>query len=413
MPELYRELEAAVEEAYPGEDIAVPPLLTFGSWMGGDRDGNPNVTAAVTAEALEMMRTACLHLLEARIELLAQRVSLSDRLVDRSPEIEAALAQLAARFPEEAARLERRNPEEPYRRYFSLLVARVRATRERTAGGYESPAELLADLRAAQRALRSGNGQFVAATQLHDTIRQVEVFGFHFARLDIREHAGRHGAAIAEVLSALGVHEAYESLAPAERTALLAREIAQRRPLIPSDLSGLSAETQEVVGTFRTLGELLRGRHTGAVQSYVISGTEEPAHLLEVLLLMKESGLAEAGGERARLRIVPLFESEESLEQSPETMRALLELPGLPHRAARGRRRAGGDDRLLGLQQGRGLRRVGVGDLPRPDRPRRGARVATTSRGSSSTAAAARSAAAAAPPTARSTPSRPAPSRAA
>ena len=327
VPELYRELEAAVEEAYPGEDIAVPPLLTFGSWMGGDRDGNPNVTAAVTAEALEMMRTACLHLLEARIELLAQRVSLSDRLVDRSPEIEAALAQLAARFPEEAARLERRNPEEPYRRYFSLLVARVRATRERSPGGYDSPAELLADLRAAQRALRSGNGQFVAATQLHDTIRQVEVFGFHFARLDIREHAGRHGAAIAEVLSALGVHEAYESLAPAERTALLAREIAQRRPLIPSDLSALSAETQEVVGTFRTLGELLRGRHTGAVQSYVISGTEEPAHLLEVLLLMKESGLAEAGGERAQLRIVPLFESEESLEQSHETLRALLELP--------------------------------------------------------------------------------------
>ena len=327
VPELYRELETAVAEAYPGEEIAVPPLLTFGSWMGGDRDGNPNVTAAVTVEALEMMRTACLHLLEGRIELLAQRVSLSDRLVTCSQELETALAQLAARFPEEAARLERRNPEEPYRRFFSLLVARVRATREGLADAYGSPAELLADLRTAQRSLRAGQGEFVAATQLHDTIRQVEVFGFHFARLDIREHADRHGAAIAEILSALGVHEAYASLAPAERSALLAREIAQRRPLIPSDLGGLSAETQEVVGTFRTLGELLRGRHAGAVQSYVVSGTEEPAHLLEVLLLMKESGLAEAGGERALLRIVPLFESEDSLERSPETLRALLELP--------------------------------------------------------------------------------------
>jgi phosphoenolpyruvate carboxylase len=295
--------------------------------MGGDRDGNPNVTAAVTAQALDMMRTACLHLLEARIELLAQRVSLSDRLVDPSPELEAALQQLAARCPEEAARLEARNPEEPYRRYFSGLAARMRATREGGADGYESPTELLDDLRTAQRSLLAGQGQFVAATQLHDTIRQVEVFGFHFARLDIREHAGRHGAAIAEVLSALGVHEAYESLAPAERVTLLAREIAQRRPLIPSDLSGLSDETQEVVGTFRTLGELLRGRHAGAVQSYVISGTEEPAHLLEVLLLMKESGLAEAGGERALLRIVPLFEAEDSLERSPETLRALLDLP--------------------------------------------------------------------------------------
>jgi len=327
VPELYRELEAAVEAAYPGTQIPVPPLLTFGSWMGGDRDGNPNVTAAVTAEALEMMRTACLHLLSERLELLAQRVSLSDRLVERSPELEAALAQLAGRFPEAAARLQRRNPEEPYRRFFSLLVARVRATREGHAGGYASPAELLADLRLAQRSLLAGKGQFVAATQLHDTIRQVEVFGFHFARLDIREHAARHGAAIAEVLSALGVHAAYASLAPAERSALLAREIAQRRPLIPSDLSGLSDETREVVGTFRALGELLRGRHAGAIQSYVISGTEEPAHLLEVLLLMKESGLAEAGGRHALLRIVPLFESEDSLERSAETLRAVLEAP--------------------------------------------------------------------------------------
>jgi phosphoenolpyruvate carboxylase len=159
--------------------------------MGGDRDGNPNVTAAVTAEALEMMRTACLHLLSERLELLAQRVSLSDRLVDRSPELEAALQQLAGRFPEEASRLQRRNPEEPYRRFFSLLGARVRATRKGLADGYASPTELLADLRLAQRSLRAGQGQFVAATQLHDTIRQVEVFGFHFARLDIREHAGR------------------------------------------------------------------------------------------------------------------------------------------------------------------------------------------------------------------------------
>jgi phosphoenolpyruvate carboxylase len=327
VPELYRELEAAVEECYPGERIPVPPLLTFGSWMGGDRDGNPNVTAGATAEALDMMRTACLHLLESRIELLAQRVSLSDRLADCSPELGAALAGLAARFPAEAARLERRNPEEPYRRFFSLVVARVRATREDAPEGYADPAELLGDLRAARGSLEAGQGQFVARTQLHDTIRQVEVFGFHFARLDLRDHAGRHRAALAEILSALGVHEGYEALAPAERSALLAREIAERRPLIPSDLGGFSPETREVVETFRVTSELLRGRHAGAVQAYVISGTEQPADLLEVLLLMKESGLAAAGGEQAVLRIVPLFEAEDSLQRAAETMDALLALP--------------------------------------------------------------------------------------
>ena len=327
VPELYRELEAAVEACYPGEGIAVPPVITFGSWMGGDRDGNPNVTAEVTASALEMMRVACLHLLEARIEVLAQRVSLSERLVGVGAELGDALAALGELFPEEAARGLARNPEEPFRRYFSLVAERVRATRSGDGGGYGAPAELLADLRLAQRLLRDAGAEFVAATQLHDTIRQVEVFGFHFARLDVREHAARHGDALAEVLSALGVHEAYASLGSAERCALLAREIAERRPLIPSDLGAFSAATQEVIGTFRMLGSQLRGRHAGAVQSYVVSGTEDPAHLLEVLLLMKESGLATAGGEGAMLRIVPLFEAEESLSDAVATMRTLLELP--------------------------------------------------------------------------------------
>ena len=327
VPELYRELEAAVEECYPGEGIRVPPLITFGSWMGGDRDGNPYVTAAVTAEALDMMRGNCLHLLESRIELLAQRVSISERLVGRSDELAGALAGLAELFPDEAARALARNPEEPYRRYFSLLARRLRATRDDEPEGYATPRELLTDLKLAQRLLRDGHGRFVAATQVHDTIRQVEVFGFHFARLDVREHAARHGAALAEVFSALGVHEAYEGLSAAERVALLAREIAERRPLIPSDLSGFSPATREVVETFRTLASILRGRHAGAVQSYVVSGTEEPAHLLEVLLLMKESGLAAAGGEDALLRIVPLFEAEQSLTEAATTMRVLLELP--------------------------------------------------------------------------------------
>ena len=328
VPELYRELEAAVEAAYPGEQIPVPPLLTFGSWMGGDRDGNPNVTAAVTAEALEMMRTACLHLLSERLELLAQRVSLSDRLVDRSPELEAALEQLAGRFPEAAARLQRRNPEEPYRRFFSLLVARVRATRENHAGGYASPAELLADLRLAQRSLRAGQGEFIAATQLHDTIRQVEVFGFHFARLDIREHAGaprrrdRRGAVRARRPRGLRARSRPRSAARCWRAR--SRSAGRSSPPISA---GSRTRRRRWSGTFRALATLLRGRHAGAIQSYVISGTEEPAHLLEVLLLMKESGLAEPGGGHAQLRIVPLFESEDSLERSPETLRAVLEPP--------------------------------------------------------------------------------------
>ena len=144
----------------------MPPLLTFGSWMGGDRDGNPNVTAAVTAEALDMMRTACLRLLEARIELLAQRVSLSDRLVGALARARRrALAALGARCSRSvAARLERRNPEEPYRRS-SRCSPRACARRARTTRGRLRRAARAARRPAARAALaaRRASGQFVAA----------------------------------------------------------------------------------------------------------------------------------------------------------------------------------------------------------------------------------------------------------
>ena len=176
----------------------MPPLLTFGSWMGGDRDGNPNVTAAVTAEALEMMRTACLHLLEARIEVLAQRVSLSRAARGRSA------TSSAARWPRSPSCSRRRprgrlarNPEEPYRRYFSLRGrARARDARGRRAAATARRPSCSPTCGSRSGCCASGQRQFVAATQLHDTIRQVEVFGFHFARLDVREHAARHGDAL-------------------------------------------------------------------------------------------------------------------------------------------------------------------------------------------------------------------------
>jgi phosphoenolpyruvate carboxylase len=332
VPAVYRELEAAAAEAFPGEDIPVPPLLTFGSWMGGDRDGNPNVSPAATTEALAMMRTACLHFLEARADLLAQRVSLSDRLAPCTPELDELLGSLGERFPAAAERLRERNPEEPYRRAFALIAERLRATREGAQGGYAAPSELLEDLRCAERSLRTGGAAFVADGDLRDTIRQVEVFGFHFARLDVREHAARHRGALAEVFSALGVHEGYDALPDGERAALLAREIAERRPLIPAELGRFSDSTREVVETFRTIRGALSGAHPGAIQACVVSATECPADVLEVLLLMKESGLADAGGGGAQLRIVPLFESEASLERAADTLRALLAVPS--YRAA-------------------------------------------------------------------------------
>jgi len=327
VPAIYRDLDAAVRESYPDDDVAVPPLLTFGSWMGGDRDGNPHVTPQTTAQTLSLMKDACLQHLEAAINALAGRVTLSSRAAAEPVQLLELLAACEARAPELAEELRERNPEEPYRRLFKLLAERVRATRKDKDRGYHEAGELISDLRVAEFALRDQQAGFVAADALRDVIRQVEVFGFHFAPVDVREHADIHRFALDEILGTLGVQEHYAELPEERRIAVLVREIADRRPLIPGDVSGFRASTREVVETFRTLYDLLTGDHAGALGAYIVSNTTGPADLLEVLLLMKEVGLARPGGHGAQLRIVPLFESGETLAAAAGTMRTLLDTP--------------------------------------------------------------------------------------
>ena len=324
VPAVYREIEAAIAEDYPGEEVRIPPLLTFGSWMGGDRDGNPNVTPEVTVQTLAAMRTAaCVPGGAARRD---RRAALD--VEPRHRRVERAARRWPRRPPRGsrscAAELVRRHPEEPYRRAFSIMRARMRAARKGRAGGYAGAA------RAARRPARGRaraavpQGRFVAAGGLRDLIRQVEVFGFHFARLDIREHAKIHRHAIGEILSELRLHESYDTLGDDERgDAAGARD---RRPA-PADPGRRERALGLHAGDRRDVPDAARGArggHSGAVQAYVISGTSCAADMLEVLLLMKECGLAGPGGEGARLRIVPLFESGETLGAAAETMRALL-----------------------------------------------------------------------------------------
>jgi phosphoenolpyruvate carboxylase len=332
VPRLYQELEDAVESAYPGARIVVPPLLSFGSWIGGDRDGNPNVTAAVTLQALGLMRQTALDFLERRVERLAERVSVSSLVTDRAPLLEPVLEAGAERFPRLANELARRNPEEPYRRFFALARERLRATGEGEAEGYGDAAELLAELRLAQRALHAQRADWIAAGDLHDVIRQVEVFGFHIARLDIREHADRHRQAVGELLARRGDESDYQGLKQAARQSQLARALADPRTLSPADPAALSPAAREVIDTFTMLRDALSDGHRGALGSYVISGAAAPSDMLEVLLLMKEAGLAAVGGGQAALPVVPLFEFGESLRDAAATMAALLEQPA--YRAA-------------------------------------------------------------------------------
>ena len=327
VPRIYRDLEDAIAVAYPDAEIRVPPFLSFGSWIGGDRDGNPLVTADVTAETLHVMRDTAVLLLEREVRTLAERVRLSTRVAGGAPDLDALLLEGQARFPELAAELAERSPEEPYRRAFTLISERLRATRAGLETGYPHPGPLLAELRLLQASLREQGGSLMASGDLHDVIRRVEVFGFHFARLDVREHAGRHARALGELFALTGVEPSYAELDERDRRRLLAREIANPRPLVPPDLTALSEEGREVVTTFQRVRTLLAGVHAGAIGSYVISHAEGPVDVLQVLLLMKETGLAEAGGGGAAFRIAPLFESADTLKGAAETLRVLLDEP--------------------------------------------------------------------------------------
>ena len=331
VPRIYRDLELAIAEHYPLHDghprVSVPPVLGFGSWIGGDRDGNPFVTPTTTVQALELMREQCLRLLESRLEQLAGRLSLSERLTGPAPHLEPILAAGERAFPALAGTLAVLNPEEPYRRALTFLRERVRATQARGPGGYAQSSQLLDDLHRVERSLRKGSGALTASTDLRDFIRQVEVFGFHYARVDIREHARVHRRSLAEIYRLLGVRADYGKLSADERLELLQEQIADRRPLLPADIGRFSHPTQETIQTFRTVRETLSEANRGAIHTYIVSGTEGPADLLEVLLLMKESGLSGAGGRGAELRIVPLFEAGATLREAPETMAALLAMP--------------------------------------------------------------------------------------
>lgn len=327
VPAIYRDLEEAVAEVFPDAELIVPSFLSFGSWIGGDRDGNPNVTPAVTVATLRLMRDAALQMLDERLSELSGRLSVSTLVTGPAPLAQRLIDENRERFPELAGDLARLNADEPYRQAITLVRERVRATQMDRPGAYRDPSELVADLRLIEQALRAHREPLIVMGDLRDVVRQVEVFGFHLAQLDVRDHARRHEAAVADAFAVASVEARYRDLAEADRMALLARETANPRPLIPTDLSTFGEQGREVVETFRMLREVLADGHHGAIRTYIISGADESSDALEVLLLMKETRLSAPGGEGAMLKIAPLFEQGASLAAAPAIMTELLETP--------------------------------------------------------------------------------------
>ena len=243
VPLIYRDLEEAVTDAWPDAEIRVPPFLRFGSWIGGDRDGNPFVTPEVTEEALGVMRTAACTLLEQRLTDLSGRLSLSDAMVRPSDHLQPLITRYSRRFPELSAQLKRQNAGEPYRQLVILMRERVRATRKGLPHAYARAAELLDDLRHVVTALREQSAEMIIGGDLHDAIRLVEVFG---KRLQIQEALT---AQIADTIQSVLKPRGVAVVTEAAHQCMTTRGI--RKP-------GISMVTSRMLGCFRDNPETRR-----------------------------------------------------------------------------------------------------------------------------------------------------------
>jgi phosphoenolpyruvate carboxylase len=368
VPRIYADLEDALARYYPGGSFSVPALLRFGSWMGGDRDGNPHVTAAVTEHTLLVHRETALILYEDSLERLQRHLSVAADEAALPAALRESLRQDAADLPDIATSAQAQFAAEPYRRKVAFMRARVQAARRLNAmrrsavlaRGTVGPAEedavtraqrlwsrmpepprphdarvayrrasqLRADLRLMADGLREGGAFRLASGMLHDVERRAEAFGFHLARLDLRQHSRVNAEALAELLSAAGVELDYLALSEEQRTAVLVRELQNPRPLAHPHRAW-SAATAEVLDLFRTTRRMQEELGAEACNVYIVSMTAGVSDVLAPLLFAKEAGLfsPEADPPTSGLQVVPLFETIEDLRGCGAILTDLLSLP--------------------------------------------------------------------------------------
>ena len=329
IPKIY----AALEEALGTHPVA--PFLRMGQWIGGDRDGNPNVNAQTLQQALKRQAEVALRHYLTEVHYLGRELSLSAMLVDFPP----AMKALAEKSPDTNAH----RMDEPYRRALTGMYARLAATLKFLTGGdaarhavepqnpYADAGSFSADLKVIQASLKSHHAQALAAQRLDPLIRAVEVFGFHLATVDLRQSSDQHEKVVGELLEKARIEKDYAALDENSKRAVLMRLLNDARPLrIPG--AAYSAHSQSELAIFEAAHEARAKYGAEAIRHYIISHTETVSDLLEVLLLQKEVGLMRGTlDDKARvdLIVVPLFETIEDLRNSASIMREFYALPGI------------------------------------------------------------------------------------
>jgi phosphoenolpyruvate carboxylase len=329
MPDLAESV--AVELARLGV-AAKPNPIRFGSWVGGDRDGNPGVTPEITLETLALQHDRGLRHLIGLVEDLSEELSMSERLAPISEELEASLEMDREHLPEVWQRENRRTASEPYRLKCSYIHARLINTNQRMQHGlhhlpgqdYTHPTEVLAELHLIADSLSRSRGELIALGAVARVRRAVETFGFQMAILDVREHAAKHREAISDLYSLVEVD--YRSMGANQRMVVLARELESARPL-SGPTTTLGEESDRTLRTFHAIREAKAQYGDQVIESYVISMTERASDILEAAILAREAGLIDLRRGTANLGFVPLVETIDDLRNAGQLLEDLLYNP--------------------------------------------------------------------------------------
>ncbi|MFI6918614.1 phosphoenolpyruvate carboxylase [Nonomuraea spiralis] len=296
VPQVYRSLDAALDAGTGTRPPLARPFIRYGSWIGGDRDGNPNVTAKVTRETIQIQSGHVLTALETACTRIARTLTASAQFSPCSAELKGALAAAVDAHPELVSELATRSPREPHRQWLLYVAARIAATRRRDLDlAYRAPAELLSELRLVQDSLAASTPR-QAYGELQHLVWQVETFGFHLAELEVRQHSQVHAAALEEIRAG----------------------------------GELSERTEEVLATIRVIAWIQERFGVTACSRYVVSFTRSADDIAAVYELARH-----ALGDRAPvLDVVPLFESGQDLANSPGVLTGMLDIPQIQERLA-------------------------------------------------------------------------------
>jgi phosphoenolpyruvate carboxylase len=331
VPRLYADLEDQLGQRAPGAvPVELPPFLRLGTWIGGDRDGNPFVTAEVLAETLKLQAEAALEHHLGEVHALRATLSLSSGLA----QVSAPVAELASRSPDHSAHRQ----DELYRRACAHVHARLAATSQalfgyrpgRPAKGdaprYPDAASFERDLDALHESLVAAGLAEVARGRLRRLRHAVRVFGFHLASVDLRQNSEVHERTVAELLETARPGTGYRQLDEAARIALLAGELSSPRPLA-SPYVAYSEETAAELAVFRAAAEAQAVYGAGCIQNVIVSKTDGASDLLELAVLLKEVGLVRPSQRAMSVNLVPLFETIADLRHAAGTMARLLAEP--------------------------------------------------------------------------------------